>query len=189
MSESVEMRIAITGTIGSGKTEVSLYLRKKGYDVFDCDVVNKNLLQEKAYELLINDFPECFIEKELDKVKLASIIFTNHDRKAKLESIMHPLILQELMLREDNPLFAEVPLLFEAGWDKYFDEKLLIVCNEDLALQRLENRGIDHLEARNRINNQMPVQEKIKKATRIIYNNGSLDELYSAIDSYLKDIC
>ena len=183
------MKIAITGTIGSGKTEASAYIRRKGYDVFDCDEVNKSILNDRAYELLNKDFPECFIDKQLNKNKLASIIFTNPDRKDKLESILHPIILGQLLSRDDDPLFAEVPLLFEVGWDKYFDEKLLIVCEEDLALQRLENRGIGRNDAYNRIKNQMPVQEKIKKATRIIYNNGSLDELYSAIDSYLKDIC
>ena len=183
------MKIAITGTIGSGKTEASIYLRKKGYDVFDCDEVNKQLLEDKGYELLHNRFPECFNGTKLDKVKLASIIFTNVDRKTELENIMHPLILDKLQEKIDDPLFAEVPLLFEAGWDKYFDEKLLIISNEDIALERLKNRGISEFDAKRRINNQMSIKEKIKKASRIIYNNGSLDELYSAIDSYLKELC
>lgn len=189
MPKGKEMKIAITGTIGSGKTEVSIYLRKKGYDVFDCDQVNKEILDSRAYELLSEEFPECFKNKDLNKQKLADIVFDDYRRKQKLESILHPIILNKLLARNDDPLFAEVPLLFEAGWDKYFDEKLLIICDEDIALQRLENRGIGKKEAYNRIKNQMPVQEKIKNATRIIYNNGSLDELYSAIDSYLKDIC
>ena len=183
------MRIAITGTIGSGKTEASNYLRSKGYDVFDCDKVNSELLDKKAYELLSDYFPQCFDGEQLNKQKLSSIVFTDENSKKLLESIMHPLILDELMKRHDNPLFAEVPLLFESGWDKYFDECLLIVADEDVAIDRLKNRGLSQEQAKMRINNQMPVQEKIKKATRIIYNNGSLDELYSAIDSYLKELC
>ena len=183
------MKVAITGTIGSGKTEVANYLRKIGYDVFDCDEINKELLNNNAFELLKKDFPECFINEKLNKEKLSEIVFSNNNRKQVLENIMHPLILEKLLERKDDPLFAEVPLLFETGWDNYFDEKLLIVCDEDIALQRLKNRGISLLDGQKRVNNQMPVQEKIKKATRIIYNNGSLDELYSAIDSYLKSIC
>ena len=183
------MKVAITGTIGSGKTEASLYLRNKGYDVFDCDAINKEILDSQSYELLHLDFPECFEDGELNKNKLASIVFSDEVRKEKLESILHPLILKELHDRKNDPLFAEVPLLFEVGWDVYFDETLLIICNEDIALDRLEKRGISKDNAIMRIKNQMPVQEKIKKATRIIYNNGSLDELYTAIDSYLKDIC
>lgn len=183
------MKIAITGTIGSGKTEASNYLRKLGYDVFDCDEVNRQILQDRAYELLHEEFNECFDGKELNKEKLSSLIFNNPKRREYLESILHPVILDALMDRKDDPLFAEVPLLFESNWDQYFDEKLLIVCDEDIALRRLVNRGLSEKEAKLRIANQMSVQEKIKKATRIIYNNGSLDELYSAIDTYLKDIC
>lgn len=183
------MKIAITGTIGSGKTEASIYLRKLGYDVFDCDEENRTILNNRAYELLDNDFDDCFDGKVLNKAKLASIVFSDTLKKKKLENILHPIILDSLMQRNDDPLFAEVPLLFETGWDKYFDEKLLIVCNEELALMRLKNKGISEEDAIKRINNQMPVEEKIKKATRIIYNNGSLDELYSAIDDYLKIIC
>lgn len=183
------MRIAITGTIGSGKTEACNYLRTKGYDVFDCDEQNRIILDTRAYELLHNDFAECFIDKTLDKTKLAAKIFSNKEDKAKLESILHPIILSELLARKDDPLFAEVPLLFECGWEKNFDLSILIVCDENIALQRLENRGFSNLEATNRIKNQMSIKEKIKKASIIIYNNGSLDELYTAIDNYLKDIC
>jgi len=183
------MKIAITGTIGSGKTEVSKYLRKLGYDVFDCDEVNRELLNTRAYELLHDDFKDCFISGKLNKQLLASIVFYDSQKKAKLESIMHPLILEKLQKRKDNPLFAEVPLLFESGWDKYFDEKLLIVCDYDIALKRLENRGISKEDGKKRIENQMSVEEKINKATRIIYNNGSLDELYTSIDTYLKELC
>ena len=183
------MKIAITGTIGSGKTEVANYLRKLGYNVFDCDQVNSQILDEKAYELLKDDFIDCFNNKILNKKALADCIFANSDKKDKLESIMHPLILKELFKRNDEPLFAEVPLLFESGWDSYFDSSLLIISNEDIALERLKNRGISEFDAKRRINNQMSIKEKIKKASRIIYNNGSLDELYSAIDSYLKELC
>ena len=183
------MKIAITGTIGSGKTEASIYLRKLGYDVFDCDATNSLILQEKGYELLHEEFKECFDGDVLNKEKLAGLVFNNPNKREHLESILHPMIFEKLMERKDDPLFAEVPLLFERNWDQYFDEKLLIVCDEDIALKRLVNRGLSEKQAKLRILNQMPVQEKIKKATRIIYNNGSLDELYSAIDSYLKDIC
>ena len=183
------MKIAITGTIGSGKTEAANYLRKLGYDVFDCDKVNYQILEDRAYELLFDKFSECFENKKLNKKTLANLIFKDKAKKEELESILHPIILDELLNRKDDPLFAEVPLLFEANWDKYFDENILIICDEDLAIQRLENRGFTEFEAKNRILNQMPVQEKIKKATRIIYNNGSLDDLYKLIDNYLKDIC
>lgn len=182
------MKIAITGTIGSGKSEVSKYLRSLGYDVFDCDRENGDILDRCAYEILSYHFPDCFINKVLNKSKLADSIFNNPENKAILESIMHPMILARLIARNDDPLFAEVPLLFEADWQDYFDEILLIVCDEGVAINRLANRGYSKLEAKARIDNQMPLEEKIKKATRIIYNNGSLDDLYLEVDKYLKEV-
>lgn len=183
------MRIGITGTIGSGKSEVSSYLRSKGYNVFDCDAYNKELLDNNAYELLHNDFEDCFIGNTFLKSELINVIFNDKLRKLKLESIMHPLILKKMFSVDDDPLFAEVPLLYEAHWDFYFDQVLLVICDEKIAIDRLIKKGMKIDDIKGRILSQEPKEEKIKKASRIIYNNGSLFELHKAIDNYLKSIC
>ena len=184
------MRIAITGSIGSGKTVACEYLRLKGYDVFDCDKENAILLEEnnKGYNEVLKAFPECFINEELDKKALADIVFSDRKKKKTLEDIMHPLILEKMNNRQDDPLIAEVPLLFEADWDKYFDVNILIVTDIDLVLERLIERGLDEKEAKRRLKNQMSVEEKIKRADKIIYNNGSLTDLYQAIDEVLEEV-
>ncbi|MBQ5805422.1 MAG: dephospho-CoA kinase [Erysipelotrichaceae bacterium] len=184
------MKIAITGTIGSGKTVVSDYLRSKGYDVFDCDRVNAWLLEEnrKGYKAVKKLFPECFDGNSLDKKVLAETVFSDPEKKKKLEDVMHPLILKELKKRKDDPLFAEVPLLFEAGWDVYFDRNLLVVTDEKLLKERMKERGFSVKQYRERLKTQMPVEEKIKRADKIIYNNGSLNDLYVMIDNWLKEV-
>ncbi len=184
------MKIAITGTIGSGKTVVSDYLRSRGYDVFDCDKVNAQLLEEnrKGYKAVKKLFPECFEGNILNKKKLAKEVFSDPEKKQKLEDVMHPLILKELKKRKDDPLFAEVPLLFEAGWDVYFDRNLLIVTDEKLLKDRMEERGFSVKQYQERLKTQMPVEEKIKRADKIIYNNGSLNDLYVMIDNWLKEV-
>ena len=184
------MKIAITGTIGSGKTVACEYLRLKGYDVFDCDKENALLLQkdQEGYNALKKIFPQCFINEELDKKMLADIVFNDPEQKKILEMIMHPLILNRLQQRKDNPLFAEVPLLFEADWDRYFDHNLLLITDMDIVVKRLEERGLSRKEANDRVNAQMSVEEKIKRADKIIYNNGSLNELYENIDMWLDEI-
>ena len=184
------MRAAITGTIGSGKSEAVAYLRNKGYDVFDCDEENRKLLLKdgKAYPLIQAAFPECFIDDELDKQKLSAIVFSDEEKRKQLEGICHPLLLQELNRREDDPLFAEVPLLFEAGWDLYFDHNLLIAADEETIRERLRFRGYDDNEINRRLSAQMPLSEKLRRADKIIYNNGSLQHLYTAIDNWLKDL-
>ena len=185
-----QLKIAITGTIGSGKSEAVRYLKEKGYDVFDCDEENRKLLEkgEAGYEAVRQAFPDCFKGDELDKKALSALVFHDPEKKKKLEDIMHPLILKKLKERNDPVLFAEVPLLFEAGWDRYFDRNLLVVTDEEILLKRLVKRGLAKEEALQRLQNQMPVSEKIKRADKIIYNNGSLKELHEALAEWLSEI-
>ena len=179
------MKIAITGTIGSGKSTVAAYLRDKGYFVFDCDEVNRGLLNS---DILIDYFPECYENGLLNKKKLANIFFNDENKRLLLESIMHPLILERMKKESEkhDPFFAEVPLLFEVNWDKYFDEVLLVVVNEDNALRRLLNRGLSIEESKQRIKNQMSTKEKIERSDVIIYNDSSLFSLYEKIDGWLS---
>lgn len=184
------MKIAVTGSIGSGKTAVCEYLREKGYDVFDCDRENAILLLKgnEGYLKVREAFPECFNDDELDKKKLSDIVFNDPEKRKLLEGIMHPLILKRLQERTDEPLFAEVPLLFEAGWDIHFDLSVLTVTDMDLVIERLLERGLELDEINERLKNQMPISEKIKRADKIIYNNGSLSDLYNSVEELLKEI-
>ena len=184
------MKIAVTGTIGSGKSTVCAYLKELGYEVFDCDEVNRKLMEpeEEGYLALREVFPECFSGKKLNKKILSDIVFKDPKKRKILEGIMHPLILKRLNERKEDPLFAEVPLLFEAKWDLYFDLNLLVVTDEETAFERLKERGLSDKEIRNRLAAQMPVSEKMKRADKIIYNNDSLSKLHQIIDELLKEI-
>jgi dephospho-CoA kinase len=190
LSERALMKISISGSIGSGKSMACEYLRSKGFDVFDCDRENSILLQkgQEGYKQVKEAFPEAFADNELDKKILSDLVFSDDKKRKKLEEIMHPLILKKMMERKDDPLFAEVPLLFESGWEKYFDRNLLIVVDEKIAIERLIERGLDKKEAKRRLKAQMSVVEKIKRADKIIYNNDSLSDLYRQIDEWLKEI-
>lgn len=184
------MKIAITGTIGSGKTEVSNYIRSKGYYVFDADKTNSILLNKGnlGYLEVKKHFPEVFDGDDLNKARLASIVFSDSNKKRELESIMHPLILDE-MNKESSKydiFFAEIPLLFEVNWDSYFDISILVVSDDDVVIDRLvKYRGLTVQNAKMRIANQMSVREKIKRADEIIYNNSDLTDLYKKIDDIL----
>ena len=183
------MKIAITGTIGSGKTTVCDYIRSKGYDVFDCDKCNSELLYKGnlGYLAVKKTFSQVFDGEELNKAKLAEIVFKNDSAKQELEGIMHPLIYNKMAFEMINKdlFIAEVPLLFEANWDVYFDLIILVVSDYDLALKRLVNRGLTYEDAKSRLDNQLKVEDKLKRSDEIIYNNGDLSALFVQVDKLL----
>ena len=103
---------------------------------------------------------------------------------------MHTLILEKMLdnMKKYNPFYAEVPLLFESGWDKYFDLKVLVVCQKDIALKRLLDRGLSEKESNERIKNQMSISDKMAKSDVIIYNNLSLVSFYKEIDDWITNV-
>lgn len=185
------MRIAISGTIGSGKTTVCDYLRSKGFKIFDCDECNRELLliNNAGYKALVEAFEDILDEDlNIDKAKLSSIVFSDKDKLAKLNAIMHPLILEAMLKEAENAeiFIAEVPLLFETEFKNYFDYKLLIACEDKIAIKHLNKRGFSEKEAKDRIAKQMNVKEKIKLADYVIYNNQDIATLLSNVDLWLE---
>ena len=180
--------IAITGSIGSGKSTVTSYIAEKYYTQ-SCDAINSELIENS--DTVKEAFPDCYSEGKLDRKKMAQVIFSDTEAKEKLEGIMHPLILQEIQQNlskhtDDDFCFVEVPLLFEAGWDKYFDMSLLVICDEDILLERLmQYRHMSEEDALNRLKSQMPLKEKVLRADHIINNNGTLSDLYAQIEEFL----
>ena len=190
MSIMSERKIAISGTIGSGKSTVLAYLKAKGFKVFSCDEYNAFLLKEgnEGYLKVKEAFPDVFDNDILNKARLSKKVFNSKEEKHKLESIMHPLIISE-MLKQMNShdfIICEVPLLFERNLERYFDVTILVVCDEDIAVKRLENRGLGKHAAMERISNQLSVAEKKQRADEIIYNNKSLEDLYLQVDKVIS---
>lgn len=189
--------IAITGIIGSGKSTVSDVLRMRGYLVLDCDQGSRECIKKGSlgYQQMIQTFSEAILDEEqnIDRKKVAKIVFSNHEKRKQLESIQHPLILEwvqkQCTASTDALLFVEVPLLFESGWESYFDESWVVVADENIVVQRLKkgrNMGDDDI--KRRLDTQMKSEIKIKKADKVIVNNGSLIELNQQIDNLLSGV-
>ena len=185
-------KIAITGTIASGKSSLSDILKKKGYHVFSCDEYNAYLLEKgnKGYEEIKKVFPDCFEEDYLNKKKLAEIIFNDETAKRRLEDILHPLIIEKMLeeSREYDPFFAEVPLLFESNLEGYFDINILVAASKKTCIERLIHKGYSRKEAIARINNQMSLNIKRQKADIIIYNRGTFEDLEKKTEILLKEL-
>lgn len=184
------MKIAITGTIASGKTEVCKYLENKGLHVFYADEYNNYLLHNNNYvkDKIKELFPQTLIDGEIDNQKLAELVFNDKNSLNKLEEILYPLILNKITEEESKHvlLICEIPLLFEKSWDKYFDHNLLIVAEDKDIKTRLINKGYTNDMINRRLSNQMSVSEKVNRAEEIIYNRGSFPTLYSSIDNWIS---
>lgn len=189
------MKIAITGTMASGKSLCSNYLRQLGYYVFDSDLYAKECYKKThpAYNHIVNLLGNNMLDDEGNFVfkKVAELIFKNKELKKELESIIHPYVKEEILKqsKEHEPFFSEVPLLFEAKWDSLFDYILLITSDEDLIIKRsMENRNYSKEEVLNRLSSQLEVKHKIERSNYVLYNNKTVEEFKDSIYKWLVEM-
>ena len=191
-------KVAVTGTIASGKTTVSILLRRKGYRVFDCDGYSRILYRttDPCYQKIVDAFGDSILDEfgEIDRRKLAAIIFSDEEKRQLLNSITHPAI-AEGMKRffanhpEEDLIFAEVPLLFEAHLESIFDAIIVVTCAREKAVARMmEDRGYTEEEANRRYESQIHPDHEIEQPLIIIENDGTLAELNDRVAEVLEEL-
>jgi dephospho-CoA kinase len=195
-------RIALTGGIASGKTTVAEYLKQHGLPVIDADeLVHRLLLEDKGLKTRIREAfgPEVFGPAgEVNRQKLGLAVFKDADRRKLLESWIHPKVRDAIeRFYLENPdagkAVSVIPLLFESNLEDRYDEVWLIETDETRQLDRLiTRRGMRREDALARIQSQMPLDKKIRRAhahpcAKIIRNTGSPEALYRQIDALLKE--
>ncbi|MEG1613176.1 MAG: dephospho-CoA kinase [Clostridia bacterium] len=183
------MRIAVTGGIGVGKSEVMKIISSLGYKVASADEINARLLLRADYiEKIQTAFPSAVVDGKINKDILRKIIFNDYDKRQLLNSIAHPIIFSEIK-RAGLDLFVEVPLLFESGMQTMFDKIIVITAPYDIRVSRLFDRsGIDKILAHKMIMSQLSDGEREKYADYIIENKASYDELYRRVREMLIKI-
>lgn len=189
-------KIAITGTMGSGKSTCSEILRELGWYVFDCDACSRAISQgdHPVKKAILKRFPKVMDSQgEINRSCLAALIFEDAQSRHDLEAILHPAIFKEMeeaMQKHTARLFfAEVPTLFESGWDQFFDAVLVISIENKQREERLmQSRALSLKEIQSRIQSQYSDAQKIEKATWVIENNGTLNELKEKLILWLKEI-
>jgi len=174
-------KIAVTGGIGSGKSAFCNILREKGYPVFSCDEIYRDLWQSATYrEGLLRLFPDCATHGEIDKKLLSETVFHDRERLQKLNAYAHPKVMEKLFsaMQGEGLLFAEVPLLFEGGFEELFDGVIAIKRADETRKRAVALRdGLSEEEITARMSNQFDPAKYGEKGCIIIENNGSLSDL------------
>jgi dephospho-CoA kinase len=184
-------RIAVTGGLGCGKTEVARWLQKLGAAVWDADAAVHRLLRRgtPTYARIVRAFGPGVVRAGggLCRAALAAAVFAAPARRRKLEKILHPAVIREMRAwlaaqrRVGHAAVAVVPLLFEAGLTRGWDAIWCVAAEEQVALRRLRRRGMPAAEARRRMRAQWPLAKKRRFADVVIENNGSRRALAAQI--------
>ncbi len=192
--------VGITGGIACGKTTVSQLLAEKGAIPINADEIGHQLLKADSPVIteLTNEFGEDILEKsgDVSRKKLGAIVFSDKAARERLNSILHPLIIErsrthaQQLVKEDPScvVLLDAPLLIEAGAYDSVDLIVVVSSSPEIQIKRIierskaQNRPLTETDAQARIDSQMPLTEKIKYADVVIENENTLDELKKQVD-------
>ena len=189
--------LGLTGSIATGKSSVSKSFLAAGFPVVDADLGARAVVEPGTPGLadIVAHFGAAFLlaDGSLDRKKLGSVIFADKEKRALLDRLMKNHIREwihsekEKWASEGHALIVlDIPLLFEAGYEKECDGVMVVYVPEALQLQRLMAR--DHLtetEARQRIRSQLPIEEKKKRGNFVIDNSGTPEDTERQLQNWL----
>lgn len=192
------INIAITGGIGSGKTEVTNHLISKGYTVVDADRMSREMTAAggKAMPYILEHFGPSFVLEDgsLDRAAMRDLVFRDPSWKQVLEEGTTKVVLEDIeaikkerAANNDKALFFDIPLLFETGTEDDYDAVWVVTADYEVRKSRIMARdGIDSSIIDLIMDSQDGEDKKAKLADNVIYNNGTLDELRESVDRTLK---
>jgi len=189
------LRVALTGGIGSGKSLVGEILEELGALVIDSDQLAREVIERGSpgYEEVVTAFGDSILsEGQIDRSKLAAVVFNETDLRRKLESIIHPLVREAAeKLAKKLPsgaiLINQIPLLVESDGAKRFDYVVTVSADEEIRRERLRLRGLKDYEITQRMAAQVSDSEREKIADYIIRNDASIDELTRAVEALMAN--
>jgi dephospho-CoA kinase len=191
-------RVAIAGGIGAGKTAVAERLTFLGFPVVDADVVARKVVEkgEPAWHALRDAFGTAVLNDrgEIDRQFLADVVFHDESALSRLNNVTHGYIGEEIVRELDNTsgpvAFSAIPL-FRSEHRALFqlDEAWAVLVQPDTAIERLVKfRGFTEDDARSRLAAQMSNEERMAIVDRVIWNDGTIDELFGQLDEAIEDL-
>jgi dephospho-CoA kinase len=190
--------IGLTGSIASGKSTVSSMIKELHIPVIDADQIARDVVEpgEEAHHKIVKEFGKdiLFSDGTLNRKKLGSVIFSNEEKRTKLNAIVHPAIRKKMLEQKESFLnngekcvVMDIPLLFESKLTHMVDKILVVYVDETVQLERLMNRdNSSKEEARARIKSQIPVNEKVELADAVINNNGTIRDSFIQLKAILQ---
>jgi dephospho-CoA kinase len=187
------LRVGLTGGLASGKSSVARLLADRGAAVFDADELVRDLYRPggAAAQAARDLFGHAVLDASgnVDRARVAEIVFHDTDRRRALEALLHPLVREERERRFGQAAWAgakvavcEATLLFEAGTEGEYDRVLLVVAPAEERIRRWIERGGTMDDARRRIAAQMSPTEAARRADDVIVNDGSAEALRRQVE-------
>ena len=189
--------IGITGGIASGKSTVTNFLRKQGFQVVDADAVVHQLQKPggRLFEALVQHFGQKIILENgaLNRPLLASLIFSNPQEREWSKQVQGEIIREKLatlrdqLAQTEEIFFMDIPLLFEQDYASWFNETWLVYVDRNVQVKRLMKRDqLSKNEAESRLAAQWPLEKKKDLASQVLDNNGGRDQLVSQVVKLLE---
>lgn len=194
------LRVGLTGGIATGKTTVASMLRERDVPVLDADPLGHALLEpgQAAHEEVVAVFGKDILDAfgNVNRSQLGALIFADSEKRARLNQILHPRILQVVQKwlaaldGPGGPEFAvvEAALLVEANYTSNLDKLIVCWCRPEQQMERLLQRGLSAQEAHQRVAAQMPIDEKRKKADIVIDCSGSFEETERQVNEAVEQL-
>ena len=188
--------VALTGGIGSGKTMVGEIFAELGALVVDSDQLAREVVERgsKGFDLIVTEFgDEILKDGDLDRAALASLIFKDQKKRARLEEITHPLIRQSFAkivssAGSDSIIINQIPLLVESKHDYKFDHIITISTPEKLRTERLIKRGLTLTQIDQRMKAQATDAQREVISDTVIVNDKSEQELLAQVEKVWESL-
>lgn len=203
MKQNKIFKVGLTGGIGSGKSTVSKFFMEKGISVIDCDKISRHVLEK--YPTIIKEvekkFGDEFIDEggSLKRMEFASYIFEDEKRRKEYEKIIMPYIkgeindsIENLQDKGEEICIVDAPTLFEQNEHLHMDLNVVVWVDRETQVKRVKGRDkLGDKEIANRINAQIPLDEKREKADYTINNTRSIEDTRAQVDvliTFINDL-
>jgi len=194
--------IALTGNFGMGKSTVlNLFQRLGAHTVDIDDIVHDVLTRPSIVNKISKALGTGVLSRRgrvvsINKKRTAEMVFNDPEKRHRLERIIHPEVLKEIkrieirVARKDAEavIIFEIPLLFEAGYERNFDKTITVHTTRTTALKRLSGRGFSKDNALKRMSAQMPISRKMKMSDFRIDNNGSIEKTGKRVQQVFRQL-